>query len=272
MHYFLTICLLFMLTLFITWNRSIEMFTVFDKDKFVRNVNEYYKFETNVVMLGVSDIHNSVATIAVRYDDRTYIEKVWFDEDLFVLDHARVSEILNNDILDIMTVARYTTLFENIRAKHENVVGVTRLTVDGSVTVVVFEQGKNKVYEITFDKDTLVIQSDTFLNIEYIPPEIKKTEEKPNYAYDIYDYFLLLKNIHMYFKKTNQVPHGTIRLTKDILTLIVLTPRTYASVVYDVHYDNKSMKIKHVVRADMTHALESSNSVHTLIKKSPLLM
>ena len=89
--------------------------------------------------------------------------------------------------------------------------------------------------------------------------------------YDFNQFVLLLKNMHTYFARDSRKPHGTIRLTKDILTVIVMDPNTYASIVYDVHYNHETMAIRNVVRSDMTFVLESTSDMHRLIKKSALL-
>lgn len=91
------------------------------------------------------------------------------------------------------------------------------------------------------------------------------------YNYDLNKFFLLVKNIHKYFEHDGHIPHGTIRLTKDLITIVVLNPNTYESMVYDVHYNNQTMEITDVRTVDMSFALEAKNEIHTLIKKSPIL-
>lgn len=90
------------------------------------------------------------------------------------------------------------------------------------------------------------------------------------YSYDLNKFFLLIKNIHVYFEHYGQIPHGTIRLTKDLITVVVSNPKTHESMVYDVYY-NKTMEITDVRTVDMSFALEAKNEIHTLIKKSPIL-
>ena len=91
------------------------------------------------------------------------------------------------------------------------------------------------------------------------------------YEYDLNNFFLLIKNIHKYFDIYGKVPHGTIRLTKDVITVVVTDSKTHKSNVYDVHYNNQTMEIVDVQNTDMSFALEAKNDIHTLIKKSPIL-
>lgn len=261
-----TFFLLLILLLYV-FRERVEMFTVFRKGSDMRNVlNKYYA--DTVVLKGIVDINNSVASVVVQRAGVLYLDKVWFDESNNILDHAQVSESTN----DFMTFDEYDRLYDNVKTHFEGrvVVGVIRLVTDGSVTVVVYDEStdKNQVFDITFDKDTLRVQSDRFLNIEFSKPVVELLE-KPEYVYDFKQFLLLLKNIHMYFAPLK--PHGTIRLTKDILTVIVMDPKTYTSIVYDVHYNHETMAIRNVVRSDMTFVLQSTSDMHRLIKKSALL-
>ena len=248
------------------FRERVEMFTVFkDGPGFRASLEAYYK--DSVKLRGLIDVNNSVATVVVQRNGRLFVDKVWFDDNHVVLDHARVSE----SVTDYMTFDRYDTLFNNIRARFD-VTGFTRLNTEGSVTAVVYDESteKSRVYDITFQKDTLAVLSDRFLNIEFIKQPVQEGN-KPEYVYDIGRFFVLLKNVHLYFGPNKQQPHGTIRLTKDVLTVIVVDPSTFASVVYDVRYDHETMAIRNVALSDMTFVLESTSDMHRLIKKSALL-
>jgi hypothetical protein len=261
--------LLFILLLYV-FRERVEMFTVFPKGSDLRDVLTRY-YDDTVALKGIVDINNSVASVVVQRAGVLFLDKVWFDESNDILDHAQVSESTN----DFMTFEDYDKLFENVKQRFEGrvVVGVIRLVTEGSVTVVVYDESnndKNQVYDLTFDKDTLIVRSDRFLNIEFSKPVVE-LGEKPQYVYDFKKFVLLLKNIHTYFARDARTPHGTIRLTKDILTVIVIDPKTYASIVYDVHYNHETMGIRNVVRSDMTFVLSSTSDIHRLIKKSDVL-
>lgn len=265
--FFLFLLLVLLLYVF---RERVEMFTVFQKGSDMRNsLNRYYD-DTAVVLKGIVDINNSVASVVVQRAGVLFLDMVWFDESTDILDHAQVSESMN----DFMTFDDYDILFDNVKKHFEGrvVVGVIRLVTEGSVTVIVYDESndKNRVYDVTFDKDTLIVLSDMFLNIEFNKPVVELVE-KPEYVYDFNQFVLLLKNMHTYFARDSRKPHGTIRLTKDILTVIVMDPNTYASIVYDVHYNHETMAIRNVVRSDMTFVLESTSDMHRLIKKSALL-
>ena len=265
MHTFFFV-VIFVLLMYV-FRERVEMFTVFkDGPGFRASLEAYY--DASVLLKGLTDINNSVASVVVQRNGRLFVDKVWFDDTHNVIDNAHVSE----SVVEYMTFDRYGILFKNIQARFGVVTGVTRLNTEGSVTVVVFDETteKNRVYDITFQTDTLSVLSDRFLNIEFIKKPDVDVIDKPEYVYDIHRFFMLLKNVHLYFgpKKT---PHGTIRLTKDVLTVIVMDPNTFSSVVYDVHYNHETMTIINVVRSDMTFVLESTSDMHRLIKKSVLL-
>lgn len=265
-RFFLPIVLILLLYVF---RERVEMFTVFKEASVFRESLATYYGES-VSLQGLADINNSVASVIVRRNDRLFVDKVWFDDNHVVLDHAQVAET----VIDYMTFDQYDALFRNVQTRFGErlVTGITRLNTEGSVTVVVYDDTteKNQVYDITFRKDTSSVLSDHFLNIEFNKKPIVDAIDKPEYVYDIKQFFLLLKNIHLHFGPKKK-PHGTIRLTKDVITVIVMDPNTFSSVVYDVHYDHDTMTLRNVVRSDMTFALESTTDMHRLIKKSVLL-
>lgn len=264
--------------IFVVWilwlgvHNHVEMFAVFQHESLMTHLQS---FREDIEIQGISDINNSVVTLLTKSKERYFIEKVWFDDNGSLLDYARVSEVfVTREGLPVQVISpqRFSVLYANLMKHFENrlVVGIVRLTVDGAMTVVIQENDKHKVYEVTFEKDSLRIVSAHFLNIEYIK-YTNTSDRVPNYVYDIQQYFRLVNHVNDHFAKRGQFPHGTIRLTKDILTVIVADYQTYASVVYDVHYNNQTMDIVKVIGSDMTFALQSQSDIHTLIKKSPLL-
>ena len=84
------------------------------------------------------------------------------------------------------------------------------------------------------------------------------------YEYDLNNFFLLIKNIHEYFDNDGKIPHGTIRLTKDVITVVVTDPKTHESSIYDVHYNKQTMEIVDVQQTNMSFALEAEKR-HTHI-------
>lgn len=259
----------------------VEMFAVFQQESLMSSLQSYRE---DIDIHGILDINNSVVTLLTKSnpDQRYFIEKVWFDDNGNLLDYARISEVfvVREGLSKGLSPQRFSQLYSNLKKHFENrrVMGIVRFAVDGAMTVVIQEPNnqpenkarKNKVYEVSFEKDSLHIVSDHFLNIEYIK-DTNISEQFPNYVYDIQQYFILVNHVNDHFSKRGQFPHGTIRLTKDILTVIVADYQTYASVVYDVHYNNQTMDILKVTPSDMTFALQSQSDMHTLIKKSPIL-
>lgn len=254
-------------------HNRVEMFAVFQHESLMTHLQSYRE---DIEIQGISEINNSVVTLLTKSkDERYFVEKVWFDDNGSLLDYARVSEVfVTQEGLSVAGISpqRFSVLYANLVKHFESrrVVGIVRLTVDGVMTVVVQENDKNKVYEVTFEKDSLRIVSTHFLNIEYIK-DTNISDQGPNYVYDIQQFFRLVNHVNDHFAKRGQFPHGTIRLTKDIMTVIVADYQTYASVVYDVHYNNQTMDIVKVTQSDMTFALQSQSDIHTLIKKSPIL-
>lgn len=108
------------------------------------------------------------------------------------------------------------------------------------------------------------------LTLVFSFPRIEWLTNK-NYAYDLDRFFLLINNVQKHFDDDGHIPYGTIRLTKDMITLVVLDPKTHQSHMYDIQYNNKTMEITDVTKADMAFAVEATNDIHTLIKKSPIL-
>ena len=213
------------------------------------------------------------ATVVVKvYDTKSRLYSfvdVFFDPDTMgVRAHSPTTRYMES--VGYMPVERYRKLTKNLTAHFYNhkVVGVTRLLVDGQVSVIVYDDRRsvNKVYDVSFDKTSADVESAVFLNIEFTNASSGAAPK----SYNINEYFKLVRNAECHFGEDNV--YGTIRLTDSVLTVIVRKHGSYVSRVYDIHYDKFTMNIRTVKESDIAHYINTTDrhDMHTLIKKSPL--
>ena len=270
----------------VVWNivfkrfRENEWYAVYSPDNnFTQQIQSVLPDDTIIQeIVGIKNASVVVKAYNVKTHAYSFVN-VFFDPDTMrIRDHAETTRYMES--VAYMPVAQYNKLTQNIKKHFSKIdeytlVGITRLLVDGQAGVIVFDNRRkvNKVYDVSFNKISMEVESDVFLNIEFANniTGTGTTITAPTKAYSLDDYFQLIRNTECHFDKQKTV-YGTIRLTDTVLTVIVRDIDTNVSRVYDVHYDKVTMNINRVSDSDMAYYVNNNqqHDMHMLIKKSPL--